>query len=42
MKGIVFFLAKLQPLGLTLIAHLKDKSTLMVKKAMDGFLDKIK
>jgi len=42
LKGIVFLLAKLQPLGLTLIAHWKDKSTLTVKKAMDEFLDKVK
>ena len=41
-KGIIFLLAKLQPVGLALIAHLKDKSTPTVKKAMDGFLDKIK
>ena len=41
-KGIIFLLAKLQPLGLALIANLKDKSTPTVKKAMDGFLDKIK
>ena len=41
-NGIIFLLAKLQPLGLALIAHLKDKSTPTVKKAMDGFLDKIK
>ena len=41
-KGIIFLLAKLQPLGLALIVHLKDKSTPTAKKAMNGFLDKIK
>ena len=41
-KGIIFLVALLEPLGLILICHLKDKSTATIKKGLDGFIDKAK
>ena len=34
-KGIIFLVALLEPLGLILICHLKDKSTATIKKGLD-------
>ena len=41
-KGIIFLVALLEPLGLIFICHLKDKSTATIKKGLDGFIDKAK
>jgi hypothetical protein len=41
-KGIIFLVALLEPLGLILMCHLKDKSTATIKKGLDGFIDKAK